>query len=60
MRCETCKGQGSRLIPIKHPLSDAMPGIYVGNAAPCPDCNGSGVAHCCDGLKEQPDGDDGE
>lgn len=22
----------------------------------CDDCGGSGVAHCCDGLREQPDG----
>lgn len=24
-------------------------------AMACPDCGGSGVAHCCDGLCEQPD-----
>jgi hypothetical protein len=22
---------------------------------PCPDCGGSGIAHCCDGICEQPD-----
>jgi hypothetical protein len=21
---------------------------------PCPDCGGQGVAHCCDGICEQP------
>jgi len=21
---------------------------------PCPDCGGSGIAHCCDGICEQP------
>ena len=21
---------------------------------PCPDCDGSGIAHCCDGLRAQP------
>jgi hypothetical protein len=22
---------------------------------PCPDCGGQGIAHCCDGICEQPD-----
>jgi hypothetical protein len=22
---------------------------------PCPDCGGTGIAHCCDGICEQPD-----
>jgi hypothetical protein len=22
---------------------------------PCPDCGGQGVAHCCDGICEQPE-----
>jgi hypothetical protein len=22
---------------------------------PCPDCGGHGIAHCCDGICEQPD-----
>jgi len=21
---------------------------------PCPDCGGTGIAHCCDGICEQP------
>lgn len=41
MRCETCAGDGYK--------------IHQGiGAIPCPSCNGSGVGHCCDGLREQP------
>jgi hypothetical protein len=24
---------------------------------PCPDCGGQGIAHCCDGICEQPESD---
>jgi hypothetical protein len=26
---------------------------------PCPDCGGAAIAHCCEGLCEQPEADDG-
>ncbi len=40
MICETCHGTG-KIGPF--PI-----------AIPCPICGGCGVAHCCDGLVEQP------
>lgn len=39
MQCEACHGSGS-VGPL--PI-------------PCGDCGGSGVAHCCDGIREQLD-----
>ena len=36
MRCNLCNGSGMRPSP--------------GGLAPCPECGGCGVAHCCDGL----------
>lgn len=28
---------------------------YQGQLLPCPECEGHGEIHCCDGLQEQPD-----
>jgi len=44
MRCETCQGAGM--------VSGLWPEWMRG---PCSDCNGTGIAHCCDGLREQPE-----
>jgi hypothetical protein len=32
-----------------------MPGAKYLIEAICPDCMGSGITHCCDGLREQPE-----
>ena len=40
MLCEHCHGQ--RIV------TDAK------GAHPCPECDGRGETHCCDGLQEQP------
>jgi hypothetical protein len=30
--------------------------FYIhGQLAPCPECEGQGEIHCCDGLREQPE-----
>ena len=45
MRCETCQGWGrTRQGEERNPFPPLLP---------CPDCGGSGVAHCCEG--ERPD-----
>jgi len=45
MRCEKCYGTGySSDIP-----EDQDPFMYL----PCEECGGTGVAHCCDGIREQ-------
>ena len=49
MRCERCQGLGWVI-----ELGDMIGG------KPCPECNGGGIAHCCDGLREQPENEDGE
>lgn len=60
MVCERCQGQGS--LPFIHPLfRSRRPCGFVGKDISgmtffvCPECNGSGTAHCCDGLREQPE-----
>ena len=54
MRCETCQGVG-RVTYDQHPEPKPEP---FGCAFPCPDCGGSGISHCCDGLTacNDPDG----
>jgi len=41
MLCPTCHGH--RLF------------YYQGQLVPCPECEGQGQIHCCDGLQEQAD-----
>ena len=48
MKCENCLGLGvltgnDRLFPSGAP------------SWPCPECGGSGIAHCCEGLQAQPE-----
>jgi hypothetical protein len=55
MRCETCQGRGQVkdcLTPQAETAATPAKDILF---VPCPDCGGSGIAHCCDGLCEQPD-----
>jgi hypothetical protein len=58
MRCETCHGTGTVVAPAT--LDEEQRGlndIWAGDPYPfpCPDCGGCGVAHCCEGLREQPE-----
>jgi hypothetical protein len=48
MRCEVCQGCG-RVPNVGGP--EWMPTIL------CTTCYGAGQQHCCEGLREQPDGD---
>lgn len=56
MRCERCQGArfvaGSIIVNCGSPLAEETK-LMV----PCPDCTG-GIAHCCEGLREQPEKDD--
>lgn len=53
MICERCHGTGK--------IARYVPGdgeVIAGKACevvPCPECNGSGLQHCCEGLCEQPE-----
>ena len=61
MICETCHGQGKRLNPALAVFASHAHGSRVHNPdhlpmlVTCDECNGSGVAHCCDGLVAQPE-----
>jgi hypothetical protein len=60
MLCETCRYSG-RVGFVRvgapthgHASSDDRADEQL---IPCPECGGSGIAHCCDGICEQPAGD---
>jgi hypothetical protein len=53
MLCETCRYSGRvGFVRAGHQTStdDRVDEPMI----PCPDCGGSGIAHCCDGICEQP------
>jgi hypothetical protein len=56
MLCETCRWSG-RPGFVRAPRAEASQQDSVGGAdmVPCPECGGQGIAHCCDGICEQPD-----
>jgi hypothetical protein len=53
MICDTCRWSGRpgfvRAVPADRDHRDASDMI------PCPECGGQGIAHCCDGICEQPE-----
>jgi hypothetical protein len=51
MLCETCR-LTSRPGFVRAPKQADDRG--EDRMIPCPDCGGSGIAHCCDGICEQP------
>jgi hypothetical protein len=53
MLCETCRysGRVGFVRASGHALTDDR---VDESMIPCPDCGGSGIAHCCDGICEQP------
>ena len=52
MICETCKGTG--FYPTVQSTEDS--GEFF-TCQPCSECNGQMIAHCCEGLREQPETD---
>ena len=54
MRCDTCHGSG-RIAAANSQALGAEKAAPAGlSELPCPDCDGCGIAHCCDGICEQP------
>jgi len=54
MLCETCRLTGRPgFVRAPRRADDPTDESIV----PCPDCGGSGIAHCCDGICEQPPND---
>src|SRR5579862_6365531 len=62
MLCDTCRWTErpgfvrSSAIPVS-PATGSPPrsGIASTGFVPCPDCGGHAIAHCCEGLCEQPE-----
>ncbi len=51
MLCETCRLTGRPgFVRAPRRADDQADEPMI----PCPDCGGSGIAHCCDGICEQP------
>ena len=50
MLCDTCRWTG-RPGFVRAPGSNQEGPCAM---IPCPDCGGQGIAHCCDGICEQP------
>lgn len=46
MQCEACLGTG---VILRRAFTGESPGRLV--PRPCPECNGSGLEHCCEGLR---------
>ena len=58
MLCETCRWTerpGFIRRPAKPDPAPAAPRDDAADFIPCPDCGGQAIAHCCEGLCEQPD-----
>jgi DnaJ-class molecular chaperone len=53
MRCERCQGSDHVVIVRATETGEWMQTELI--AQPCPECNGSGVAHCCEGERPQPE-----
>jgi hypothetical protein len=60
MRCETCDGTGwkDKVHRVNKRLSPQFHWLEHQDFLECLDCGGTGVAHCCEGDREQPS--DGE
>jgi hypothetical protein len=56
MICELCDGCGYVVAPGVRP-DDPTRRVWL--KLPCGDCGGSGITHCCEGLREQPEPEDG-
>ena len=67
MLCDTCRWT-ERPGFVRHPArlvaavvgSPPVAGSEAADFVPCPDCGGQAIAHCCEGLCEQPEADSPE
>jgi hypothetical protein len=50
MLCDTCRyNERPGFVRVRRDEAS------VDEVIPCPECGGQGIAHCCDGICEQPD-----
>jgi hypothetical protein len=54
MICETCRWSG-RPGFVRSAAAASRDHRDACDLVPCPDCGGQGIAHCCDGICEQPE-----
>lgn len=57
MKCESCFGFGKRRLFLRgYRIGIGPVGMTVIDLpGPCTTCGGSGIVHCCDGDRAQPD-----
>jgi hypothetical protein len=60
MLCETCRWTERPGFIPRPSMSAARQVRDEPDFIPCPDCGGQTVAHCCEGLCEQPEPDNPE
>jgi hypothetical protein len=53
MLCDTCRF-GERPGFVRVARAAGKNDTVDDGLVPCPDCGGQGIAHCCDGICEQP------
>lgn len=53
MRCEPCQGRGWIVTRMRWQFPNNKSEEYSETRLTCEACNGSGIAHCCDGICEQ-------
>lgn len=51
MMCEPCHGRGELIRSVPYITSLGLCSNWL---EICLDCGGTGIAHCCDGMREQP------
>jgi len=57
MLCETCRWSERPGFVRRAAVARNVqpPSAEAADFVPCPDCGGHGIAHCCEGLCEQPE-----
>jgi hypothetical protein len=56
MLCDTCRFSERPGFVRRDPTAPEV-AAAAADYLPCPDCGGQAIAHCCEGLCEQPDPD---
>ncbi len=61
MRCAACQGTGRKIKTVATPVAGARLAKVVARHPPlqfnipCEACGGTGISHCCEGERSQPE-----